>query len=85
MDHVEGSTTSKTEKETADTAGDGHVDPSAPTKGEREGEKSLDDRVERDSKEEGIMITITGLTENLSGNRSSRAGLKEGADVAVVE
>jgi hypothetical protein len=31
------------------------------------------------------MIVITGLTENLSGNRSGRAGLKEGADVAVRE
>jgi hypothetical protein len=31
------------------------------------------------------MIVINGLTENLSGNRSGRAGLKEGADVAVGE
>jgi hypothetical protein len=28
------------------------------------------------------MTVITGLTENLLGNRSGRAGLKEGADVA---
>jgi hypothetical protein len=31
------------------------------------------------------MIVITRLTGNLSGNRSGRAGLKEGADVAVGE
>jgi hypothetical protein len=29
------------------------------------------------------MIVITGLIGNLSGNRSGRAGRKEGADVAV--
>jgi hypothetical protein len=29
------------------------------------------------------MIVITGLTGNLSGKHSGRAGLKEGADVAV--
>jgi hypothetical protein len=29
------------------------------------------------------MIVITGLTANLPGNRSGRAGLKEGADVMV--
>jgi hypothetical protein len=28
---------------------------------------------------------ITKLTENLTGNRSGRAGLKEGADVVVGE
>jgi hypothetical protein len=31
------------------------------------------------------MIVITALTANLAGNRSGRAGLKEGADVAVGE
>jgi hypothetical protein len=29
------------------------------------------------------IIVKTGLIENLLGNRSGRAGLKEGADVAV--
>jgi hypothetical protein len=31
------------------------------------------------------VIVITGLTGNLSGNRSGRASIKEGADVAVGE
>jgi hypothetical protein len=31
------------------------------------------------------MIAITRLTENLLGNCSGRAGLKEGVDLAVVE
>jgi hypothetical protein len=48
-----------------------------------EREVSLDDCVGREKRKKIGLILITGLTENLSGNRSSRAGLKEGA-VAVV-
>jgi hypothetical protein len=45
--------------------------------------KPLDDCVgrERERKKTLWMIVITGLTENLSGNCSGQAGLKEGADV----
>jgi hypothetical protein len=39
--------------------------------------------LEEGEKKKAWMIVITGLTKNLSGNRSGRAGLKEGADVAV--
>jgi hypothetical protein len=38
---------------------------------------------EREKEENRWMIVITELTANLPGNRSGRAGLKEGADVAV--
>jgi hypothetical protein len=40
---------------------------------------------ERKKRRQFWMIVITGLAENLSGNRSGRAGLKEGADVVVRE
>jgi hypothetical protein len=41
----------------------------------------LEERVKKE--ENRWMIVITKLTGKLSGNRSGRAGLKEGADVAV--
>jgi hypothetical protein len=41
--------------------------------------------IEREKKKKIWMILITGLTGNLPGNGSGRAGLKEGAEVAVVE
>jgi hypothetical protein len=49
--------------------------------------KALGDCVqrERERRRKFWMVVITGLTEKLSGNRSGRAGLKEGADVAVRE
>jgi hypothetical protein len=40
----------------------------------------LEERVKR---RKLSMIVITELTANLPGNRSGRAGLKEGADVAI--
>jgi hypothetical protein len=43
----------------------------------------LEERVQK--KKNCWMIVITELTANLPGNRSGRAGLKEGADVAVGE
>jgi hypothetical protein len=38
---------------------------------------------ESEKEENRWMIVITEMTVNLPGNRSERAGLKEGADVAV--
>jgi hypothetical protein len=57
LDLVEGSTSSETEKEAADT----EYEPGS------------------------VGSLITELAENLTGNRSGQAGLKEGADVAVGE
>jgi hypothetical protein len=47
--------------------------------------KTVDDCVGRERERKRWMIVITGLTGNLSGNRSGRADLKEGADVVVGE
>ena len=71
---MDGSTPSKTKKETSSRGGTGNVE--VPASPERVNVRWMNVRSECDT---------TGSSGMLAGNRSRRAGLREGADVAVGE
>ena len=71
---MDGSTPSKTKKETSSRGGTGNVE--VPASPERVNVRWMNVRSECDT---------TGSSGTLAGNRSRRAGLREGADVAVGE
>jgi hypothetical protein len=74
LDLVEGSTPAKRKKKTSNKGGTGNVE--APASPER-----VNVRWMRATSE----CETTGSSGKLTGNRSKRAGLKKGADVAVRE